>query len=567
MVPELSIQLQVQSFTIPSYNDLVLSGKRVRISLLIAMTVIAFILYCLPNAAASQNMAMVSMFEPDEAGPLPYALRMIAPQPNLDKTLRAFVFYEYYFYGFPYFAASAIAVLPVQLLGGIGNLSLVMLVLRQLVSVLPALLALLLLVYLQDGFNTYRSPLLFALLLFVPAVVQNNFWWHPDSLVTLLVVLTLFFLYRDNLRFGRNFLAAAVLCGVATATKLVGVYFFLAVGLTLLSGLVLKKAPLKRLLLMAAAYLAVMAVSFVAANPFLLSHWARTAYANTLNYEIGQVSTGYGVIYEKGLFTAWPTMHQYYGEALFLLAALGAVVWGIVRSPRRLLYGLILAWFLPVTFVTLFVTHFKYQYWLPAALPLISSLVLVLPERLSSDALRRFSLPRLSSLRSLARLPVLAGLARLALVLLLFAQLALFAVADANTYNARLHRADDNIRIQFYSQAVQALRPLQGQSLYVYYDYRLYVPETPGWGTMTSFDLLEYSYIQDNKFDVLLLLQQRIIDYTQAGVTGIDPAQFARARQFYLDAGAGALTGYHLVFRNPVGLVFVSDLLFGQYFN
>ncbi len=522
------------------------------------MAVAAFVLNGLPNAAASQNMAMVQMFEPDEAGPLPYMLHMIAPQPTLDKTLRGFIFYEYYFYGFPYFAASALSVLPVQLLGQVGNLPVVMLVLRQAISVLPMLLALLLLIYLQDGFRTYRSPVLFAVLLFVPAVVQNNFWWHPDSLVFLLVTLTLFFLYRDNLRFGRNFLAAAVLCGVATAAKLVGAGFFLAVGLTLLLGLVLKKASFKRLVIMAAAYLAVMAVSFVAANPFLLSHWARTAYVYTFNNQTQLLSLGYGVIYEKGLAASWPTMHQYYGEALFLLAALGAVVWGIFRSPRRLLYGLILAWFLPVSFLILFATHFKYQYWLPAALPVISSLALVLPERLRSDRLRRFSLRGFSGL---------SRLAQAALVLLLLVQLALFAVQDANTYSGRLHRADENARIQFYSQAVEALQPLQGQPLHVYYDYRLYVPETAGWSPQTSYELLEYGYIQENKFDVLLLLQQRIIDYTQEGVTGIDPAQFARSRQFYLDAGAGALTGYHLVFRSPVGLVYVTDPLFEQYFN
>ncbi len=521
------------------------------------MAVAAFILTALPNAAASQNVAMIQMFEPDEVGPLQTVQRMLAPQPSLDKTLRAFVFYEYYFYGFPYFATSALAVLPVQALGQANNLPVVMLVLRQAISVLPMLLALLLLVYLQDGFRTYRSPVLFALLLAIPAVVQNNFWWHPDSLVFLLVALTLFFLYRDNLRFGRNFVLAAVTCGVATAAKLVGAYFFLAVGLTLVLGLVLKKASLKRLALMALAYLGLMAVSFMAANPFLLSHWARTAYGYTFNSQTELLALGYGVIYAKGLEAAWPTMHQYYGEALFLLAALGAVVWGILRSPRRLLYALILAWFLPVSVLILFVTHFKYQYWLPAALPLISSLVLVLPERLHWDGLRRLWE---KSRQGLGRL------AQLVLALLLAVQLALFAAADVNTYNARLHRADDNIRIQFYSQALAALRPLQGQSLHVYYDYRLYLPETAGWWAQTSYELLEYSYIQENQFDVLLLLQQRIIDYTQEGVTGIDPAQFARARQFYLDAGAGALTGYHLVFRNSVGLVYVSDKLFSQHF-
>lgn len=517
--------------------------------ILIAMTAVVFIIIGLPNAAASQNVAMVQMFEPDEVNPLAAVQRMIAPQPNLDKTLRAFIFYDYYYYGFPFFATSALVVLPMKLLGQSANLPLVMLVLRQAISVLPMLLALLLLVYLQDGFRTYRSPVIFALLLVVPAVVQNNFWWHPDSLITLLAVLTLICLYRDNLRFGRYFLAAAVLCGVITATKLVGVYFFLAVGLTLVLGLALKKASLKRLALMALAYLAVMGVSYVAANPFLLSHWARTAYQYILNSQTNLLTAGYGVIYDKGLAAAWPTMNQYYGEALFILAGLAAVIWGIWRSPRRLLYALILAWFLPLTFVILFVTHFKYQYWLPAALPVFSSLVLFLPERWHFDGNRWLHI------------------GQLVLALLLGVQLAAFASADAGTYDWRLHRADNNARIQFYDQAVQALNPLLGQPLHVYFDYRLYLPDTPGWQAETSYDLLEYSYIQDSRFDVLLLLQQRIIDYTQPNVTGVDPTQFARAQQFYRDAGAGTLTGYHLLFRNDVGLVYVSQELYGRFFN
>ena len=221
------------------------SQKRI-FALLLLMATAVFILVALPNAAASQNMSMVQMFEPDEAAPLPAMLHMIAPAPSLDQTLRYFVFYDYYFYGFPFFASSALAVLPLQWLGHIQDLPLVMLALRQLISVLPMLAALLLLVYLQDGFRTYRSPVLFAFLLSVPAVLANDFWWHADSLTFLAVALTLFFLARDNLRFGRNFLLAAVTCAIATATKLVGADFFLAVGLALLLGFVLKKASWKK---------------------------------------------------------------------------------------------------------------------------------------------------------------------------------------------------------------------------------------------------------------------------------------------------------------------------------
>ena len=521
------------------------------------MAMIVFILFSLPNSVASKNLAMVQMFQPDEASPLPYVFHMIAPAENINQALRAFVFYEYYYYGFPYFGLSAALLLPLQWIGYITNTTLVMLILRQIVSLLPMLAALLLLIYMQDGFRTYRSVVLFAILLCVPAVVQNNLWWHPDGITFLFVVLTIFFLKRDNLRFGRNFLLAAAMSGIATATKLIGVYFFLAVGLILLLGLILKKASWKKLIGMAAAFLFVMALAFLIANPFLISHWARTAYGYILHKQAFLLSEGYGVVYEKGLVAAWPLMRQSYGEAIFLLIALGAAIWGAWRGPQRLLHGLILAWFLPITILILFVTHFKFQYWIPVALPLFSSLIVLLPEK--------WTLNRAAFKSGFVK--SLAKLAHVFILLIVIIQAALYINRDIQIINSSLHRADNNPRIQFYDQILNALSPLPFGPLYVYYDYRLYVPETTGWTTETTYDLLEYNYIQENNFDILLLLEQRIRDYLNPDVTGIDPDVFARNQQFYRDAFNETISGYHLVFRNDVGLVYVREDLYQDYFQ
>ncbi len=67
--------------------------NRIRIFMLI-LAVAAFGLYILPNQAASSNLAMVRMFQPDEDGPLPYVFHMIAPAGSLEQALRSFVFYE-----------------------------------------------------------------------------------------------------------------------------------------------------------------------------------------------------------------------------------------------------------------------------------------------------------------------------------------------------------------------------------------------------------------------------------------------------------------------------------------
>jgi len=521
--------------------------KRI-IALLIVMAVITFILMGLPNSVASQNLAMVQMFEPDEAAQLPYVIDMIAPAPNINQSLHNFVFYEYYFYGFPFFGLSALVLLPLKWLGMLNNIPLVMLVLRQMISVLPMLAAFLLLIYMQDRFRTYRSPLMFIFLISIPAVLQNNFWWHPDGIIFLMAMLVIFFLHRDNLRFGWNFVLAAVMCGIATATKLVGVYFFLAVGATLFAGLVLKKASFKKLAIKALVFILVMAISFVMANPFLLSHWARTAYSSTFKIQLDVLSSGYGIIYEKGLKAAWPLMHKYYGEAVFIISALAAALWGLWQEKNRGLFGLIVAWFLPVSVVVLWITHFKFQYWLPVALPLFSCLLITFPEN-----------------NKFERKGLISNLTRLIFILIVFIQFIIFARNDASVFVGRLQRADNNPRIQFYDQVLTSLKSFEQEPLYIYYDYRLYLPEHELWRTAINYDPIDYEYIQENNFDVLILLQQRIRDYLNPHSTGIDPATFANSQQFYSDAQAGKIQNYHLLFNNDEGKIFIREDIYMSY--
>ncbi len=301
---------------------------------------------------------------------------------------------------------------------------------------------------------------------------------------------------------------------------------------------------------MAFAFLLIMGLSYVLANPFLLSHWARTAYQYILYKQGGLLSEGYGVIYAKGLQAAWPLARESFGSALFLLISLGAAAWGAWRGPQRLLHGLILAWFLPLSVTVFFLTHFKFQYWMPVALPLISSLMVLLPEKWNFSKTGR-----------------LAAMTGVAAGLVLCIQLVGFVRADIKIYETRLHRAENNASIQFYDQVLTALKPLQEAQLHVYYDYRMYVPGKSGWVTETNYDLLEYAYIQDNNFDVLLLLEQRIRDYLDPDAAGIDPALFARNQQFYRDADAGTIKGYHLIHRDAFGLIFVRDELYQQYYS
>jgi hypothetical protein len=194
---------------------------------------------------------------------------------------------------------------------------------------------------------------------------------------------------------------------------------------------------------------------------------------------------------------------------------------------------------------------------LPVALPLYSSLVILLPEKWVVDK---------TTFKS-GFIKAAASLIHVFALLIVIIQATLFVNQDMQIINATLHEADNNPRIQFYDQTLKALSPIPDEPLSVYYDYRLYVPETSGWTTQTTYDLLEYSYIQENNFEILLLLEQRIRDYLNPNVTGVDPDVFMRNQQFYRDADSGTINGYQLVFRNNVGLVYIREDLYQKYFQ
>lgn len=517
---------------------------------LILITVAVFVLFVIPNAKASENIQMVSMFEPDEGIIVPVIKSMISPKDNFKYFLIHFFTYEYYYYGFPFFGSSAFVALVIQWANQLDNLPLLMLSLRQLISVLPMLLALLMLVYMHDRFTTYRSILLYLFLLLVPAVVRNGFWWHPDGLVLLLSTIVLYLLYSDDHKLGWRFLGAAFFCGILTATKLVGGYFFLAVGLAVIWALVLKKVTWKVAVLKSIAFLVIMVLTFVLANPFLIFEAHRTLYINTFRKQTDLLSLGYGVIYEKGLLAAWPTMQEYFGEAIFLIATLGLTLWNIAKKETRFLHVLILAWFIPLTVSLLTFSHFKFQYWLPVAVPLFCNWITVFPwDKWKIN---------FSSTGRIVKAILLA---------IFLVQFILFGVQSTRMTIERANRKETSAEIGFYDLALGQLEPIKDKNLYVYFDYRLYLPHKGNWVTETSFDLLDYEFIQSRNFDVLFLLQQRIWDYLQPSAVGIDPEAFARSQAFYQDAEDGSIAGYELLFRNETALVYVREDLCLQYFE
>ena len=232
-------------------------------------------------------------------------------------------------------------------------------------------------------------------------------------------------------------------------------------------------------------------------------------------------------------------MQLYYGESVFLITTLIVSLLSIFNKKRNFFTALILAWFFPLTLYLLFFIHFKYQYWLPVALPLFSTWALIFCNK---DGFRAINFWR--------------KVIYILFTSILVAQFCLFSYHDYKIAKKQIFREKSNPSIQFYDEVREVLFSELNNPLSVYFDYRLYLPDDNNWEKTTSFDLLTYEYIQENHFDILILQQQRINDYLQEGLVGVNPVEFEKSQIFYRDAEDGQIDGYNLIFRDEVGLVF-----------
>src|ERR1700690_3947007 len=317
--------------------------------ILLLIGALYFFVFWFPNATGAHDLNMTYIFNSDEPAQYPAVIRMLTLAPSLSQSLYLFFSYQIFFYGFPYYFYSAVIVLlPLKLIFGLSNLQLNMLVLRQFVSVLPMIAAIMILVYLQTKFESYlKSISLFLLLLFIPEIVFNDMWFHPESLEFLFLVLTFFFLVRDDLKFGKNFYLAALLCGLAVATKQVGLFFFLAIPLYIFLGWRQKNIDTRQSIIVAVSFVAIMVAVFVLTNPFLFWESQRKLALQTQIRLHQHMASGFVVAYQNSALDWLRVVTEEYSTLPFLLLALVAAIIGSIKGERRLLNSLILAWAVP----------------------------------------------------------------------------------------------------------------------------------------------------------------------------------------------------------------------------
>lgn len=541
--------------------------RKVFIGLILA-GLLYFTLFISPNLVGARDANMLALFEVDEYAQYPHVIRMLTLGDTFYQSVRNFAVYQHYFYGYPFYFFSALALLPVKLILGAdwaAKTPILVATLRQSINVLPMLAAVLLLVWTQTRFRpAWKAAGLFLLLLIVPGVVVNDLWWHPDSLVFLFVTLTLFFLDRDDLRFGRNFLFAAAACGLAAGTKHLGLFYVLAIPLYLAWGLVAKRISWKRAGLLAVLFVAVMALALVISNPLLLLPQERAEIIAVQKLQVVQTGTGIFLankasFLEKGRYPEDLRIH--YGELGFIFLAFLALAIGLARRDRRRLNALILAWMIPLAVVIFTSGTRRTHYFIPLLMPLFSSLVNLFPPDLSfttqapeagGEVGKRFVKPRMAHI-----LALVAGIA-------LAAQAGLFVRADVGIYRQYLSREDTSTSLLFTDRIDTAvLARLPNPPGVVYRDWRIYFPALPGQRVEMDWSLASYPLIEDLKPDLILLESENVNLFSQPQVVdeAVDPDKMKLTHEFYRDAAQGELRGYKLVFQNTFGYAFVKSEL------
>lgn len=533
-----------------------MSGKQKQIFFtLIALAIVYFILFILPNSQGAVDQNMLGVFEPDEFAQYPHVIRMLKPADQIQESIRRFFAYQHYYYGFPFYFSSALVILPLKWLSQFDTPQ-IMVTLRQAISVIPMLVVILVWVYLQTGFKSWlKSILLFIFLLSIPAVVENNFWWHPESLTILFITLTFLFLVNDDLEYGRFFYLAAASTGLAIGTKLIGLFFFLTIPSYLLYGTWLKRLTLKQAVVKAGQFVALMSLVFVLSNPLLLTGSGRQAYWRIQSKQAEAMSFGWQVQYQQGAAAWLPVIREYYAQLWVIAAAMVALGLSWQHKGKRILTLLIATWVIPFSLYILLVIAIKpTHFFLPIAMPLFSTLIV--------------GLGIFDTIEDKSRL--VRGLQALVFLALAY-QLAQNLPWDFNEYQENLNKEATSESIQFYKQLSDGyLNEIPDDlRLNTYRDVRLYVPNQSQLEDEVLWGLPDQSFVEENDFDLLLIERQKIRDYTQADTltSAADPAQMQATIDFYQAAESNSIAGYTMLFENEFGLAYLKTDLFQDFYS
>lgn len=530
---------------------------------LILLGTIYFVAFWFPNSTGAQDFNMTFVFEQDEPAQYPHVIRRLEVRDTLSQTLYKIFAYQHYYFGFPYYGYSALVLLPVKLItNSLENVSLNMLLLRQFVNVLPMIVGMLFLTYLQTRFTSYwKSGFLFLFLLAVPGVVFNNLWIHPDSLVFLFIILTFFYLDKDDLQFGKNFYLAAFACGLAVATKLIGLFFFLAIPYYLYTGWKQNKIDTRRMLMLATSFVVIMFGTFIITNPFLYWESEREFAWKTQTKLQESLRSGFIVAYFNNPLSLLPVFQKWYGISIFLLFSIISMFIGAFRSERKMLHQLIAWWAIPFTLYIAFALVVRAKHFpIPILVPVFSTIfayfTFFAPEKIFS--------PLGEYLKKNARNVIMTVIG----IVIVVAQSAFMLKTDVALYQENLYREEHSPSIQFYEHVEEKYlsKIVLSKQLVIFRDVYVYVPNDPRFEDHFKWGVSDYEIALKNNPDLLLMHKQHLYDYTQEGQleTAVDP-DFAFTVQFYNDVLNDNVEGFTLLYQDDFAIAYIRTELYEEF--
>ena len=517
---------------VEQYNCLMERKQKTTLWILIVIGVIWFAAMIPANLTGAETPEMLEVFEVDEYAQYLHVIRMITPGETLYGTFRNFLIYLHYYYGYPFYFWSALSILPFKT----AATRVIVCVLRQMISVLPMILSAGLLTWVGTKFRKILpSVLLFLFLLTMPAVLINNFWWHPDSLSLFFISLTFFFLDRDERHCGKNFLFAAAACGAATGTKYLGLYFCLAIPVYLLCcGLSVKEFFRK-----AGLFLLVMAAAILISDPLLLLPQERAEIIRTMKTQMELSGVGIVLKYENPFWEngGLPSyITDNYASGLCLALGLIALFYGILRGNRTNSL-IILAYLVPAFLINTNAAARRLHDFLPILLPFFAML------------------PNLWNRKALT----------IASCLLIALQTGRNLHTDCSLYREQLAREENSASIALYKETVEKVLPETDvpaeRMTRVWRDWKMYYPEQEGFVIFTDWEMATAEKIAEANPDLILLERANIKAYgsEESLQNAVDSNEYQPIHEFYAAAGNDAIKGYHRVLENSAGSVFMRE--------
>jgi hypothetical protein len=420
-------------------------------------------------------------------------------------------------------------------------------------------------VYIPTKFRSiWRSLVLAFLILILPAVTFNSLWWHPDSLLALFAILTIFFLNRDDHKFGFNFILAAIFCGLTIGTKKPGALFVITIPVYIIWSGIKNHLSALRIVWKCVFFLLIMGGVGIFTNPLWLLPIERGEIIVRFIQGFGQNVIGF---YTKaGGLIKWAhsasIVTDSNGSWPFLILLLILQVIGALNPKKRLLHVIILTWFVPYTlFFALVETTMKEYYFLAVIIPLVAGVDLLL-EKIPTLWKTKWSFrPRWDLIK---RILILAA------SVLILVQVVLFMVTNVNLYLTTLNREKNSASLHFYTgfhDAILSKLP-DDIPLKIYHDWKAYIPaDQPHWQEFFSFDLANYDYIQQIKPDVILLEWDNMSFFSRPEMLAnpVNADKATRRMIFYTDGSKGTLDGYSLVYQDAFGSAFVKKELKDKY--